>query len=359
MTVPWKSRPDLFRIGLLLCATGAVSGQFQLEPLNSTVLQGSDARFNATVQRNWQVMTWTVGGLMVVNFPVIGDITSSSEQFSARFCSSGDTSCVEFTIHNVTRSGDASPVVCGVLGDYGSKTAHLYVQESGTVNVNGGNVTVVQDQQVEFQCITSAWFPTPTVSWTRNGQAVSSSLYNTTSMANGDTFNSTSVLKFQAVGNATVECRATVLSLTSPQSSSVFLVVVPKPPDWTVLIAVVVSIGGFALLVLLIIGIIFCSKRREEKQPNYQDEMRRVRTHSQISGANAAGQRQGQENAGYVPEGQTSVAPSELTDSGFSQSNGFKVYKVADANQAGNGYGGAHITVGESGVRKHRHVTIV
>ncbi|KAK9536103.1 hypothetical protein VZT92_005914 [Zoarces viviparus] len=360
MTVPWRSRPDLFRIGLLLCATGAVSGQLQLEPLNSTVLQGSDARFNATVQGDWLVMTWNVGGLLVVNFPVTGNITLSSGQFSARFCSSGNTSCVEFTIHNVTRSGDAGPVVCGVLGDYGSKTAHLYVQESGTVNVNGGNVTVVQDQQVEFQCVTSAWFPTPTVSWTQNGQAVSSSLYNTTSMANGDTFNSTSVLKFQAVGNATVECRATVLSLTSPQSSSVFLVVVPKPPDWTVLIAVVVSIGGFALLVLLIIGIIFCYKRKEEKQPNYQDEMsKRVRTHSQISGANAAGQRQGQENAGYVPEGQTSVAPSELTDSGFPQSNGFKVYNVADANQAGNGYSGAHITVGESGVRKHRHITIV
>ncbi|XP_068577438.1 immunoglobulin superfamily member 5 isoform X2 [Cebidichthys violaceus] len=362
MTVPWKSPPDLFRIGLLLCVTGAVSGQFQLEPLNSTVLQGSDAQFNATVQGNWQVMTWTVGGLLVLNFPVTGNITSSSEQFSARFCSSVDISCVEFTIHNVTRSGDASLVVCRVLGDYGSKTAHLYVQESGTVNVNGGNVTVVRHQQVEFQCVTTAWFPTPTVSWTRNGQAVSSSLYNTTSMADGDTFNSTSVLKFQAVSNAMVECRATVLSLTSPQFSSVFLVVVPKPPDWTVLIAVVVSIGGFALLVLLINGIIFCYKRREEKQPNYQDEMRRVRTHSQISGVNAAGQRQGQENAGYVPEGQTSVAPSELTDSSFSQLNGSKVYKVADAvntNQAENCYSGAHITVGESGVRKHRHVTIV
>lgn len=43
-------------------------------------------------------------------------------------------------------------------------------------------------------------------------------------------------------------------------------VIVPKPPDWTVLIAVVVSISGFALLVLLILGIIFCYKRRKEKR---------------------------------------------------------------------------------------------
>ena len=43
------------------------------------------------------------------------------------------------------------------------------------------------------------------------------------------------------------------------------LATVPTPPDWTVLIAVVVSFGGAALLVLLILGIIFCYKRRKEK----------------------------------------------------------------------------------------------
>ena len=41
---------------------------------------------------------------------------------------------------------------------------------------------------------------------------------------------------------------------------------VPTPPDWTVLIAVVCSIGGFALLVLLILGIIFCIKHRKKKR---------------------------------------------------------------------------------------------
>ncbi len=89
----------------------------------------------------------------------------------------------------------------------------------------GGNVTVMEDQQVEFQCETFGWFPIPTVSWTQNGEVVNSSLYNTTSMADGDSFNSTSVLKFQAVRNTTVECQATVPTLTKPQSSSVFLVV--------------------------------------------------------------------------------------------------------------------------------------
>lgn len=89
-------------------------------------------------------------------------------------------------------------------------------------------MTVVQDQQVELQCVTTAWFPIPTVTWTQNGKAVDSSLYNTTDMANGDSFNTTSVLKLQAVSNTTVACWATVPALTNPTSSSVFLVVGKK-----------------------------------------------------------------------------------------------------------------------------------
>jgi len=106
----------------------AVSGQFQLEPLNSTVLQGSDAQFNASVQGKWNIMTWEVRGFLVLTFPFTGNVISSSKQFSANFCSSVDTSCVAFTIHNVTRGGQAGPVVCTIQGDYGSRTAQLYVQ---------------------------------------------------------------------------------------------------------------------------------------------------------------------------------------------------------------------------------------
>ncbi|KAJ4929796.1 hypothetical protein JOQ06_018817 [Pogonophryne albipinna] len=127
MSASWRSQPNLLLVCLLLSATGTVSEQFQLEPLNATVLHGSAVRFNATVQGAWKVMTWSVGGLMVTTVPDIGDIISFSEQFSARFCSSSDTSCVEFTIQNVTRSKGGA-VTCSVQGNYGSKTAQLYVQ---------------------------------------------------------------------------------------------------------------------------------------------------------------------------------------------------------------------------------------
>ncbi|XP_032390530.1 immunoglobulin superfamily member 5 isoform X2 [Etheostoma spectabile] len=349
MSVSWRPRPKLFCLCLILCATG-VSGVFQLQPLNAAVLQGSDARFNATVQGNWEFMTWKFQDIFVLAISGSGNVTSTEEQFSARFCSGGDASCVEFIIHNVSRN-ESGPVVCSVLGGR-SKTAQLEVQEHGTVNITGENVTAMQDQQVEFRCVTSAWYPTPTVSWTWNGQAVDSSLYNTSSMADGDTFNSTSVLKFQAERNTTVECRATVQALTNPQSSSVFLVVVPKPPDWTVLIAVVLSFGGCALLALLIIGIIFCYKRRKEKQTNYKDEIsKRVRTQSPAAVQGVF------ENTGYVSEGETSVAPSKHTDSGFGQAIGSNVYVVPVYSlQAING---SNNTVDQSGFRKHRHVTIV
>ncbi|XP_060941334.1 immunoglobulin superfamily member 5 [Limanda limanda] len=362
MTVSWKSLPMLLHICLFLCTTGVVPQQFELKPANQAVLQDSDVHFNATVQGVWQVMNWGVGGDFVLNFRKDGTVISSSEQFSARFCSAGNSNCVEFTIHNVSLK-DTGPVTCEMFGVNGSKTAELNVQASGTVNILGGNVTAVQDQQVEFQCVTTAWFPIPTVSWTQNSNAINSSLYNTSSMADGDLFNSTSVLKFQAVKNTLVECWATVPALTNPKSSSVSLVVVPKPPDWTVLIAVVVSFGSAALLALLILGIIFCYQRRKEKQSNYQDEMsRRVRTKSQISSVSEAGLRRGQANAGFEPEGQKSVAPSELTDSGSYQANGPIVYQMPDilnGDQTGNGYNSAQHTLDGSGFRKHRHLTFV
>uniref|UniRef100_A0A3P8SRU2 Immunoglobulin superfamily, member 5a n=1 Tax=Amphiprion percula TaxID=161767 RepID=A0A3P8SRU2_AMPPE len=206
-----------------------VSEEVQLEPLNSTVLEGSDVRFNATVVGTWQIMTWTVQEFLVLTVDTTGDITPSSEQFSARFCSS-DNSCVEFTIHNVTRSQSGS-VTCTVQGSFRPTTAKLYVQ-GGVFNIYQ-TLFMLNDFWagwcfVEFQCVTTAWFPAPTISWTRNGAAVNSSLFNTTSMTDGDSFNSTSILQFQAVSNTTVTCLATVPTLPNPQSSSVFLEVGKK-----------------------------------------------------------------------------------------------------------------------------------
>ncbi|CAI5644403.1 unnamed protein product [Oreochromis niloticus] len=343
MTVSWISWASLFFICLLPCTMG-VTNQFQLEPMTAAVLKGSDAQFIARVTGSWTIMTWIVGGFLVLT--VNGNTTISlSEQYSATFCSSDNSSCVEFTIHNISRSL-SGPVTCAVQGLFGEKTAQLYVQENGMINITGPSMKVMYDQQVEFQCVTAGWYPKPTVTWTLNGNAMNSTLDNFTD--NGDFFNSTSVLTFQAVRDTTVKCLVSIPALTSPQSTSLFLVVAPKPPNWTVLIAVVVSFGSLALLVLLIIGIWFFYKRRKEKQTNYQDEMRRVRTQSQLSGVHGPRNKEGQVNTTYVPEGQTSVPTSEITDNGV-----FQVSTVANSAQAGV------YNFEDPGFMKHRHVTIV
>ncbi|MEQ2181596.1 hypothetical protein GOODEAATRI_013225 [Goodea atripinnis] len=302
MIASWKFCFSLMSICSLQCRV--VSQKLQLEPLNSTVLQDSDVQFNATIQGDWEVTTWNVGGIQVLTLVnSLDSIIPSSDRFSARFCLNGSKGCVEFTIHNVSRT-DAGDVVCTVQG-YQPLKAQLYVQERGTVSILGGDVTKMQGEQAEFECLTTAWFPTPTISWTQNDQTVDSSLYNTTSLTDGDSFNSNTILKLTAVSNTRVKCLATLSTLATPQSSSVYMVVVPKPTDWTVLIAVVVSFGSCALLVLLIIGIIFCYKRRKEKGPNYQDEMRKVKTQSQLSVINTVEQVTGQVNETYEPENQS------------------------------------------------------
>lgn len=101
--------------------------QIQLEPLNATVLQGADVQFRASVEGAWEVMTWNVGGLLVLTILTHTNISSSPERFSATFCSNGDTGCVDFIIRNVTRK-ESGPVVCTVQGEQGSKAAQLNVQ---------------------------------------------------------------------------------------------------------------------------------------------------------------------------------------------------------------------------------------
>lgn len=328
---------------LLLCNSG-VSGQFEVQPVNLTVLLGAEARFNSTVQRPWSFMTWDVGGIFAVIIQSSGNSTTSSPRFSARLCSSR---CVELTVHNVTRR-DAGPVVCSVEGEAG-KTVQLNVQESGSVSISGGGRTVQQGEQVEFQCETVGWFPAATIRWTLNGYDVNSSLVNTTDVASGNGYDSISVFSFQAVRNATVTCLASVPALQTPVSHSVQLVVVPKPTDWTVLIAVVLSFSLFGLVVLLIIGIIFCYRRRKEKQLTYQEEVMRQRTQSQLSNRP---QRLGQANPVFTVDG----LPPSQRDSGFFQMNG-AAYEPENTRPSGL-YNPAFTSL-QLDLPKHRHVTIV
>lgn len=103
-----------------------VVSQFQLQPVNVTVLKGSDAQINATLPTGWLSVTWTVDETQVLVFNPSGNSTATSKRYSASFCITDNTECVQFIIRNVTRNDKV--VECNVLGIQGSQTARLDVQ---------------------------------------------------------------------------------------------------------------------------------------------------------------------------------------------------------------------------------------
>ncbi|XP_036451429.1 immunoglobulin superfamily member 5 isoform X1 [Colossoma macropomum] len=353
---------DTFALAaLLLFITGGVTAQVQLEPQSAMVLQSSDARFNcSTRQQGWTVMIWSLNGRLALTILEASGMLNSSSRFSGIDYSTTGESKWEFIIKDVSRN-DSGEVSCQIQGSE-PVTAGLSVQESGSVEIVGMNWTVMEGDQVVFQCLAAGWFPTPQLFWTVDDTVVDQQLFNTSSVEVGTLVNSNSTLMFTAVRNVSVVCLASIPSLITPLRSSVFLVVekVEKPAhrDQTVLIAVTVSISAVALLVLIITAIVLCCKRRKRAKTNYQEEVR-AHARSPKEGATHPGEGQGQDNLGYVTDPKANDTNSEYTDSGFWQSNYISTIQVPDvvkSNQEANNY---HGTLGDNGVRKHRHVTIV
>ncbi|XP_036451430.1 immunoglobulin superfamily member 5 isoform X2 [Colossoma macropomum] len=309
---------DTFALAaLLLFITGGVTAQVQLEPQSAMVLQSSDARFNcSTRQQGWTVMIWSLNGRLALTILEASGMLNSSSRFSGIDYSTTGESKWEFIIKDVSRN-DSGEVSCQIQGSE-PVTAGLSVQESGSVEIVGMNWTVMEGDQVVFQCLAAGWFPTPQLFWTVDDTVVDQQLFNTSSVEVGTLVNSNSTLMFTAVRNVSVVCLASIPSLITPLRSSVFLVV----------------------------------------ETNYQEEVR-AHARSPKEGATHPGEGQGQDNLGYVTDPKANDTNSEYTDSGFWQSNYISTIQVPDvvkSNQEANNY---HGTLGDNGVRKHRHVTIV
>lgn len=109
---------------LFICVSKTLTLSFSvasqiLLPANVTVLKGSDAQINAIVLTQWTSMTWTVDGTLVLIF-YPSDNSTDTSRYSASLCITGDTTCVQFIIRNVTRNDMV--VECDVLGLPGSRT---------------------------------------------------------------------------------------------------------------------------------------------------------------------------------------------------------------------------------------------
>uniref|UniRef100_A0A672NH32 Immunoglobulin superfamily, member 5a n=1 Tax=Sinocyclocheilus grahami TaxID=75366 RepID=A0A672NH32_SINGR len=210
----------VFRLGLFLLITTVVSAQEQLQPLNAVLLRGSKARFNCSTTRPPLVMTWTLNERLVITILEASGVINSTDRFSAtNFTTPGDYRW-EFAISNVQRD-DAGEVACQVLGG-ASRMATLSVQERGSVGIVGGNQTKTEGAQMEFQCRAVGWFPEPNMSWSVNGVAYSC---NTSSVTQGNLFNSSCTLAVTAVKNSSVQCLVKIPALSTPDRSTVFLTV--------------------------------------------------------------------------------------------------------------------------------------
>ncbi|XP_043085188.1 immunoglobulin superfamily member 5 [Puntigrus tetrazona] len=324
----------VFRLGLFLLITTVVSAQVQLQPLNAAVLRGSKARFNCSTTQPPSVMTVMVNGRLVITILESSGVLNSTDRFSAtNFTTPGDYRW-EFVISNVQRS-DAGEVTCQVLGG-APIMASLSVQERGSVEIVGGNQTKTEGAQTTFQCRAVGWFPEPNISWSVNGVAY---FCNTSSVTQGNLFNSSCVLAVSAVKNSSVQCLVKIPALSAADSSTVFLTVEKLAKrDQTVLIAVTVAFSAAALLFLIIYGIIFFCKRRKKKS-SYQEEIRRARAQSH-SRTPATENVRGRDNRGYT------------RDTHDGHSNGVWYINHSNKNQMPDGFF-------DDGHRNHRHMTIV
>ncbi|KAK3549893.1 hypothetical protein QTP86_015513 [Hemibagrus guttatus] len=351
---------DTFMLAaVLLLFTGGVSAQV-LEPLNATVLQNTDARFNCSVKTpGWVAMTWTVNGrLAIIISENTGLLTGNATYSATNYTTAGEYKW-EFVMKAVT-AASAGFVGCQVQNNLLVSTT-LTVQQNGTVAITGSNRTATEGDQVTFLCIARSWLPAPQLFWAVNGTLVDKVLYNTES--NGTLMNSNSTLTITAKANVSVDCLASISTLPSPEISTIFLTVqkaVPRPArDQTVLIAITVAFSLAALLALLIILIVFCCKRRRRKRSRYQDELRaQSLSHRQQAAYARTGRVR--ENFGYV-EDTPSVDNRDgvYTISSFRQQNYNNNIQLPEVNSSRYADDRSYDGYSFDGLQKHRHLTIV
>ncbi|XP_056591992.1 immunoglobulin superfamily member 5 isoform X1 [Triplophysa dalaica] len=384
----------VFRLVLIPLIIGGAAAQVELKPQNLAVLLGSQALFNCSTTSAQPAMIWSLNGIFAVSIQM-GNVVPLDPRFSAKTYNISGIFNTELNISEVKRS-DTGEVSCQFLGGpFG--VSRLSVQERGSVAITGGNRTVIQGSQTEFQCQALGWSPEPNMSWTVNGVVVKNctnssvaqgNVFNTictlpvtaainssvqclvkvssmsspeistvflsvvylrgsvaiiggnrtviqgvqtefqcqafawspepnvswsvngvvvknctnSSVAQGNVFNTICTLPVTATINSSVQCLVKVSSMSSPDISTIFLTVGPKPRDYTILIAVTVAFSAAALLFLLIFGIFFFCRRRKKEKSGYEEEVRRAQLQSQHM-ATITSDARGRDNRGYVTDG--------------------------------------------------------
>lgn len=282
-----------------------------LKPKTLPILSGQEAHFNCTAT-SWTFMVWSVDGNSVIVIEPSNGPLNSTEPYSARQCTPEDTFCWTLVIKEVSRDNDINPqVVTCDIGNSRKSSAELFVQESGSAVIRGGNATVPIDQTVALECLAYGWFPEPSINWFLDDQQVDQSDFNITRVVKDATsglFNITTSLDVKVHHNVDIQCQVSVSAMAAPLSINTSLSAEPLPRDYTVVIAVVCSVLGVLLLIFLGIGVALClKKKRLEKEPPKQNNTSREQ-HQNNPYAVA------EETEGHVNQGFTEETSSNFTE---------------------------------------------
>ncbi|KAM4628011.1 immunoglobulin superfamily member 5 isoform 3-T3 [Polymixia lowei] len=209
----------------LACMSQAVGAQVQLEPETLTVLKGEEARLTCSASVPWTVMVWLLNDSSVLTISSkYGVLPSNNPNVTAENRSTPQRSSWVFILRRTERHHQGQ-VTCD-LQNIQRRTASLFVQEKGSVEVSGGNRTVLRGQWVLFECQATGWYPKPRLGWSANGIEVGQGEYNISSEVSAEgLFTLTSNLSMQAMESSHLECLASVSALSEPLTSHVRLTV--------------------------------------------------------------------------------------------------------------------------------------
>ncbi|XP_061638746.1 immunoglobulin superfamily member 5 isoform X2 [Phyllopteryx taeniolatus] len=333
MTLKCKIMDFFILSVVLLSYSTQVSALLKLSPVSLTVLSGDEARFTcSTDSAEWDVMMWELNSTVVVTISRIHNVLSSTlPNVTAEKSQNGDG--WELVLKSVERLHEGQ-VSCNLQGN-GKKTARLFVQEKGTVNIFGGNTMALKGELVWFECDAVGWYPEPSLQWEVHGKKLSQSSYHLSSEQTGKSlFTVSSNLSMTATQSSRVDCLASVSALSTPLMSSIYLTVVAEvvadKDDCTVPLAVTSSLTTLLLLLLLLLCICTVLWYRERRQAKKSTQDANRREESNNGRGLPAEPTGGRVNFGYMSEGTTDAVYKEIIKEIHSKMDFVSVDKIPD-----------------------------
>ncbi|XP_029028222.1 immunoglobulin superfamily member 5 isoform X2 [Betta splendens] len=351
---------------LLLSSRIQAAAQMTLLPETLSVLRGEEARFTCSPSSSeWTVMVWLLNGTATLTISNMhGVLPATNPNVTAERGPASQGGGWVFVLRS-TQWHNQGQVTCDLQG-IERKTAALFVQEKGSVEISGGDKVAFKGQSVEFECEATGWFPEPTLQWQVNDKEVSGGHYNASSAASRPSFFTvTSGLSVTAARSALVGCLASVSALPSPLRSSVRLTVVAEVMEeedaCTVPLVVTSSLAALLLLLLLCIVTVLCYRRRREAKAGPREA---ARVGQPVSGRiPVAETTRGKVNLGFSGENHTDAVSSELSRGSRSQMDSVSFHQVPDVacsrGQSVVGESQARVCLAEETPKTTRRITTV